>query len=125
MDRIPVGAVSLREVDRICLCPRQNTLARNGARQQEAALHEPMEPVTSFDANCPKEKFYKNLLAGRIENTIELRKGQLFTLPPDLRVFPDGGSFRYLILFAILPRVGRREGGGCPWPGGRVAACAE
>jgi hypothetical protein len=32
----------------------------------------------------------------QIEDTIELREDQPFT--PDLRVFPDGGSFRYLIL---------------------------
>jgi len=59
MDEIPVGAVLLREVSYVCVCPRRNTLTGNSEHQQEAAFRARMEPEVSFDANWPVENLSK------------------------------------------------------------------
>jgi hypothetical protein len=104
MDDIPVGAVSLREVSYVCICSRRNTLA---GKQTNEKLHFARE---------------RSLKCIRRELTVEPRNEQLLIPPPDLRVFPDGGSFRYLILYALSQRAGRRRGDVYARPGKRFTA---
>src|ERR1700692_2149965 len=57
MDGCPVWAASVRRLVALP-CPRRNILARNSARQQEAALPGEMESTaTPFNANFPKQTF--------------------------------------------------------------------
>jgi hypothetical protein len=102
MDDIPVRAVSLREVSYVCICSRRNTLA---GKQTNKKLH------------FARERSLK------VHSTrAHRREDQLLIPPPDLRVFPDGGSFRYLILYALSQRAARRRGYVDAWPGERFTA---
>jgi hypothetical protein len=87
-------------------------------REQEAALPREMESTaTPFNANFPKQKFSGEFAELPNRKHQRAAQGHMFgTLPPEPRVFPDGGSFRYLVQFPRLRRSLRPATQARSWP---------